>query len=186
MKTVDSTYKLKAIERRWMVVYTRSKWEKKVDRLLSDQGIASYCPVVKSQRKWADRTKIVEMPLFNSYVFVYATLQEQNTILQTPGVLNFVVHCNKPVLLENTEITRIHSIVKDYVDIETVNLNLLNVGNNVKINNGPLLNHYGKVVQLQGKSVLMVMEKLGCALIVKVPYDHVIGNTSTNLITAKA
>jgi len=58
----------------WMVLYTRSRWEKKVDKLLKEQNIISYCPVVKTSKQWADRSKTVEIPLFNSYLFVRANM----------------------------------------------------------------------------------------------------------------
>ena len=63
-------------EKKWLVVYTRPRWEKKVDTLLKQQGIESYCPVRQVQSQWADRKKEVDLPLFNSYVFVYVTEAE--------------------------------------------------------------------------------------------------------------
>ena len=55
---------------KWYAIYTRPRWEKKVDLLLKDQGLESYCPLNKVKRKWSDRIKLVEEPLFKSYVFV--------------------------------------------------------------------------------------------------------------------
>ena len=55
---------------KWFVVYTRPRWEKKVHSLLTAKSIESYCPLHKVRRKWSDRIKLVEEPLFKSYVFV--------------------------------------------------------------------------------------------------------------------
>src|SRR5690606_39358625 len=70
----------------WYVVYTRSRWEKKTDLLLKEKSIQSFCPIVKTRRKWADRNKVVEFPLFSSYLFVYADPREQVQVRQTAGV----------------------------------------------------------------------------------------------------
>ena len=55
----------------WYVLYTKPKWEKKVAEQLQAMGIDCYCPLVMKERQWSDRKKKVEMPLFNSYVFVH-------------------------------------------------------------------------------------------------------------------
>jgi transcription antitermination factor NusG len=63
-------------EKLWHVIYTKSKWEKKVDSLLLQRGFESWCPVQKKERQWSDRKKIIEEPLFRSYVFVKAAKEE--------------------------------------------------------------------------------------------------------------
>jgi hypothetical protein len=40
----------KSVDSSWMVIYTRSRWEKKVDKLLQNKKIRSFCPTVKSKR----------------------------------------------------------------------------------------------------------------------------------------
>ncbi len=54
----------------WYVLYVRSRHEKKVDNLLKESGLESFLPLVKTVRKWSDRKKLIEAPLFPSYVFV--------------------------------------------------------------------------------------------------------------------
>jgi transcription antitermination factor NusG len=58
------------MKKHWYAIYTNPRWEKKVDKLLTEAGIESYCPLNTVMRKWSDRMKKVEEPLFKSYVFV--------------------------------------------------------------------------------------------------------------------
>lgn len=155
-------------EKNWMVLYTRSRWEKKVDQLLRDQNFNSFCPLVKTNRQWVDRNKVVEVPLFRSYLFVQANHQEQSRIMQTSGVVNFISHCGKPATINDAEIERIKLIVKQYTDIEAISLENINIGDSVKVINGPLLNHKGEIAQVQGRSVVMVIDNINCALTVKI------------------
>ena len=55
---------------KWYAIYTRPRWEKKVNSLLINKGVESYCPLNRVRRKWSDRIKTIEEPLFKSYVFV--------------------------------------------------------------------------------------------------------------------
>ena len=60
----------KSYEKYWYAIYVRSRHEKKVHQLLLEIGIESSLPLIKTTRKWSDRKKKVEIPLFRGYVFV--------------------------------------------------------------------------------------------------------------------
>ncbi|PWG78891.1 UpxY family transcription antiterminator [Pararcticibacter amylolyticus] len=155
----------------WLVIYTRSKYEKKVDQLLKQQNIESYCPSVRTRRKWADRMKEVELPLFNSYVFVKINNQEQSKVLQTTGVINFINFSNKPAVVPSTDIEKIQKYVSQYSDIESVSLRNLNIGDQVTFNDGIFFDQHGEVLEVQGKRVLIVIKQLDCALMAKIKTD---------------
>lgn len=108
------------------------------------------------------------MPLFNSYLFVKATPLELAKAMQVNGVLTYVSHCGKPATINESEIERIRTIVKNYSDIETVSLRDVKVGDNVKVNLGPLSDQEGEIQQINGKTVIMVIKNLNCALTVKI------------------
>jgi len=159
--------------RQWMVIYTRSKYEKKVYQSFTDRGITSFCPLVKATKKWADRNKVIEVPLFPSYLFVHLTSSELSAIRQTPGVVNYVSHCGKPATITNNEIERVKQIVGNYTNVEAVSLKQLNIGDKVTINDGPLTDCNGEIIKVQGKSVLLIVNSLDCALLVKVKPEQI-------------
>jgi transcription antitermination factor NusG len=166
----------------WLVVYTRSKFEKKADALLNLQGIESFCPLVKTKRKWADRMKTVELPLFNSYIFVKVNYQEHLKVLQTTGVINFVNYCGKPAVVPSEDIESIKILVIAHPDLEVVSINTVTKGVQVIINDGILFELNGEVLDVQGKHVLVLIKQLDCALIakLKVNIEHVIVKESMN------
>ncbi|MCB0716695.1 MAG: antitermination protein NusG, partial [Chitinophagaceae bacterium] len=45
--------------RKWLAIYTRPRWEKKVNKLLLEKKVECYCPLNKVTRKWSDRYKVV-------------------------------------------------------------------------------------------------------------------------------
>lgn len=157
--------------KKWLVIYTRSRYEKKIELSLKMQGINSYCPVVKSKRKWADRYKMVEQPLFTSYVFVNISDKEANKVLQTSGVLNFVCHDRQPAIISEQDIERVRAITEEHYNVEPIGIKNLNIGDSISIKNGILFDLKGEIIKIQGKSVLMIMKQLDCALVAKVKVD---------------
>src|SRR5881275_1384437 len=97
---------------RWYAIYTRPRWEKKVNTLLSEKKVESYCPLNKVRRRWSDRMKTIEEPLFKSYVFVRVSDAARTEVRMTDGVINFVYWNGKPAVIKDKEI----SIIKRFLD----------------------------------------------------------------------
>jgi transcriptional antiterminator RfaH len=166
---MENQLKIRSLNtKNWFVIYTRARWEKKVDQLLKQQGINSYCPMRTVENQWADRKKIVELPLFSSYLFVNINLKEELTVRQTHGVLNFIYFLGKPAIVQDSEIEKIKNVLKENPDTEVVSLKGVRVGDRVRIKNGILANHNGNIVKVNGKTVLMVFDHLDCALVSRV------------------
>ena len=159
--------------KRWLVIYTRPRWEKKVHQQLQMQGIESYCPLRKVLSQWADRKKTVELPLFSSYVFVKVDLKEELRVRQTLGVLNFIYYMGKPATIRECDIEQIRELLAAWSDLEVVSLEEISVGDRVYIKTGAFNNQQGCVIDIKGKNVLMVLDNLKCALVTKIRVENV-------------
>ena len=98
-------------DKKWYALYTKPRWEKKIDASLIKKNIESWCPLQKIEKQWTDRKKIIEEPLFKSYIFVHIDLTEKVRVLQTDGILNFVHYLGKPAIIRDEEI----NLIKHYL-----------------------------------------------------------------------
>ena len=87
------------------------------------RGLESYCPLNKVRKKWSDRFKVVEEPLFKSYVFVKVTDEEKTDVRFIDGVVNFVYWLGKPARVQDDEIERIKRFLNDHTDVTVEHLN---------------------------------------------------------------
>ena len=149
---------------KWLAIYSRPRWEKKVALLLAEKGMESYCPVNKVRRKWSDRVKIVEEPLFKSYVFVRVNDDNRTAVRMTPGVINFVYWNGKPAVIKEKEINAIKRFLNDYENVEVKPIKL-ELNQRVKVTKGPLMDQEGQVLELQRKTVKVAIDSLGYLLI---------------------
>lgn len=156
--------KLLSLTKRWLAVYTRPRWEKKVTRLLEEKGIECYCPLNKIRRKWSDRIKVVEEPLFKSYVFVKIADEHRLPVRTTAGVINFVYWDGKPAVIKEKEIEAIKRFLDEYENVEAYPVGI-KVNQRVRITNGSFMDLEGKVVELKGKFVKVVIDSLGYLLV---------------------
>lgn len=149
---------------KWLAVYTRPRWEKKVNQLLIEKGVESYCPLNKVRRKWSDRVKIIEEPLFKSYVFIKVNDEGRTTVRMTPGVINFVYWDGKPAVIKEKEINAIKRFLNEYENVEVMPMDL-EVQQRVKITTGPLMDQEGSVLAIRHKTARVAIDSLGYILI---------------------
>ena len=150
--------------KKWLAIYTRPRWEKKVNQLLTEKGLESYCPLNKVRRKWSDRYKVVEEPLFKSYVFVKVSDEDRSNVRMTTGAINFVYWDGKPAVVKEKEITAIRRFLDEYENVEARPMKL-KMHQRVRITNGTLMDHEGKVVDLQHKTAKVAIDSLGYILV---------------------
>jgi transcription antitermination factor NusG len=149
--------------KKWFAVYTRPRWEKKVHKLLEEKGIESYCPLNKVHRKWSDRIKIVEEPLFKSYVFVKVNEEEKTPVRMTQGVVNFIYWLGKPAIIKEKEILTIKKFLNDHQDVEVRPFDI-KAGKKVVVQSGILMGKEGTVKKVLHKKVEVVIESIGFVL----------------------
>jgi transcription antitermination factor NusG len=149
---------------KWYAIYTRPRWEKKVHTLLTNKGIEAYCPLNKVHRKWSDRIKIVEEPLFKSYVFVRVEEEGRTAVRMTDGVMNFVYWDGKPAVIREKEIQAIKKFLDEHSDVTVLKLDLKK-DETVLVTSGPLMDKQGKVLEVKNKVVKVLIESLGYVLV---------------------
>ena len=150
--------------KKWYALYTKPRWEKKVNKVLQEKGIESYCPLNKVRKKWSDRLKMVEEPLFKSYVFVKVTDEEQLHVRMTNGVLNFIYWNGKPATIKQKEIDTIKRFLNEYEFVEAKPVELV-PSQKVIITSGVMMDKEGVIQKIRHNKVEVIIESLGYKLI---------------------
>jgi transcription antitermination factor NusG len=147
-------------EKRWYALYTRVRWEKKVSELLSKRNIENYCPLNRVERQWADRKKLVDEPLFISYVFVKVKEADHLQLKKTAGVISVVHWLGKPAVIRENEIETIRYFLNEHQNI-TLERMSVNVNDRVRVIRGPLINQEGHVIAVKSKTLKIALPSMG-------------------------
>lgn len=143
----------------WYVLYTKSRSEKLVAKGLREQNIEVYCPLYKTKRKWSDRTKIVEEPLFRSYCFVNLPETDRARVFGTPGVVSYLHWLQKPAVVRPSEIEIIKNMLNDF-DHSSLEIHSFSAADRLKIKSGVFIDQEGEVLANQGKTLIIKIESL--------------------------
>lgn len=160
------------MELRWYAVYTKSHWEKKVVGNLNKINIENYCPLNKVWKNWSDRKKLVEQPLFKSYVFVRVADKQMNAVRLVYGIVNFVYWLGKPAVIPDHEIDAIKQFLADYTNVKLEKA-IIHVKDNVKILNGPFVDMEGKVVALNKTKIKISIPSLQYILTAEIDRENI-------------
>lgn len=150
----------------WYVVYTKPKWEKKVAEQLTKNNIECYCPLTIQIRQWTDRKKKVEVPLFNSYVFVRLEEKDRNVVFESAGVVRYLFWLGKPAIVKDDEINTIKKWL-DGSDEYEVLVDAVKVGDRITLDSGPFASQQAVVQEISSNHYSLVLENLGCVLKIK-------------------
>jgi transcription antitermination factor NusG len=159
--------------KKWFALYTKPRWEKKIDQLLLKKGMESWCPLQKVERQWSDRKKIIEDPLFKSYVFVRIEDAERAKVLMTDGVLNFVYYLGKPAVIRDEEI----ATIKKYLAEKDASIAIISEEGfmeemKIKVNYGVFMGNEGTVIRGGKKKVYVKLQSLGQVMVVEFPAEY--------------
>ena len=154
-------------EPHWYACYTRARHEKMVETQLRQRGLESYLPLVQQVRQWSDRKKVVQFPLFPSYVFGRFTLREVHAVLTTPGVSTIVRASGYPTPIADTELENVKRFAIGLAEsgLEPETRPFLVEGQWVRVLEGPFEGVEGMVVERRGrKRVLVGLAAIGQGL----------------------
>ena len=157
-----------------MVSLNMPAFEQQLDNYIAQKGIESWCPTQKKERQWSDRKKIIEEPLFKSYVFVKATKEEYTNVLSTMGVVRFLYFEKKPAIIRDNEI----ELIRKYLGLSYSNIQVVDIGaimpqTKVAVNNGLFMGQRGEVVKADKKSVYVRLDSINMMMIVEFKLEEV-------------
>ncbi len=152
---------------KWFAVYTRLKWEKKVTELLEKKKIKVYCPLNKSYKEWGDKRRVVNDPLFNSYVFVNLAEKDHDKVVQTRGVVSFFYWLGKPAIISDEEINAMMRFLNEYPDVR-LEKTMVRPDESLKFVSNPLILRKGNVLEVRNSTVKVTLPSLGHTLIADV------------------
>ena len=140
----------------WYLIYTRAKHEKKVTLEMIKRNIPFYFPTTNVMRVWHDRQKMLEMPLFPSYIFVYLNTVADYFEAQKPeGVLSYVHFGREVARVRDSVIEGLKYILAIGGDIE-VSTERFQLGQELNISHGPFSGLTCEVVKYKNQHKVLV------------------------------
>jgi len=133
----------------WYAAHTRGRHEKSVAKQLDEKCIGHFLPLYRSVRRWKDRRKELQLPLFPGYVFVHIDLQDRLSVLQIPGVVRLVCFGGQPAALDDRDIEVLRKGLTNGMSTEP--WPYLRAGRKVGVKGGPLAGLVGFVVRKKDK-----------------------------------
>ena len=153
-------------ERKWYVAYVRLFHERKTAEKLAAMGIESFVPVREEIHQWSQRKKKVMRVLIPQMIFIHATPKERLEALTLASISHYMVLRGEhtPAVIPDRQMQQFMFMV-DYSE-ETIEMynSPLQPGQSIKVIKGPLAGMEGELMEIEGKSKVIVrLDLLGCA-----------------------
>jgi transcription antitermination factor NusG len=138
----------------WFALQVRARYEQGVADHLEGKGYELFLPLYKCRKRWSDRVKEVEAPLFPGYLFCRLNPQDRLPILKTPGMIQIVGSNRTPTAVDEHEIQAIQRMLASGIPNQP--WPFLATGDPVRIESGPLRGLEGILVEFKGNHRLVL------------------------------
>jgi len=157
-------------ERHWFVLYTKPRHEFKAELQLKSISIENYLPTYLVTKRWSDRKKKINEPLFRGYIFIYASEKERFLALSQLAIVRCISFSGKPSIVPEWQINNLKKILSE--SPEVIVSNKIEIGTSIKITDGPFKDVIGVVTGTQEDKWLAVsIDLIHRSVIVRLPKE---------------
>lgn len=143
----------------WLVIYTKPRQEKKLAERLQQAGYTVYCPTQRIKKRWSDRWKWIEQPLFTSHIFIQIDPERRDAIYFVPGFVRFLFWLKRPAQVRPKEIETLKRWLNDFAP-ESMTLQKLEPGQRTTLLSGPFQGQEGVVKEMKSERAQLFLEEL--------------------------
>jgi transcription antitermination factor NusG len=138
----------------WFALQVKPLREKHVGSLLAAKGFTEFVPLYRDRRRWSDRIKEIELPLFPGYLFCRLDPNNRLPVLMTDFVKYIVGAGRTPIPVDDSEVEAIRTIVTSGQD--ALPWKFLQAGCMARIQEGPLQGLEGVLIEVKKRHRLVV------------------------------
>jgi transcription antitermination factor NusG len=142
----------------WYAVRVRTNYESTTATFLRSTGHVIFHPTYRDQRRWSDRVKQLEVPLFSGYIFCHMDINRRLPVLQAPGAMDIVKFGKTFVPVPDEEINSVRTIVSSPLLAKPCPY--LNIGERVRVEVGPLAGVEGILLERKNDTRLVLSVNL--------------------------
>ena len=157
-------------ETQWFALQVDVKKAAMTTAHLQHKGYETFTPCYTFVRRWCDRKRNAELPLFPGYMFARLDPRNRLPVLVTPGVYGIVSCGKQPVPLADSEITSLKEVMQSGLPFGP--WAFLAKGEKVTITRGALAGLTGIVVEVKKTlRVVLCIDLIQRAVAVEVDAD---------------
>ncbi len=154
----------------WFALTVKPHHERAVEAQLNAKSLETYVPFYRSKRRWSDRVKTIELPLFSGYAFCRFRFEDRLKVLSIPSVTSMVGFGGTPCPIPDKEIELVALIVNSGLPITP--WPFLRIGDRVRICQGSLSGLEGILAKEKAQfRVVVNVEMLQRAVAVEIQRD---------------
>lgn len=159
----------------WYAVYVKSRHEFVARGELMKKGIETFLPVAKKLSQWKDRRKMIEFPLFPSYIFVCIPPRPDAflDVLKTRGAVCMIsLKPGNPTPVNDEEISSLRILLDSGEEFDIYPH--LKEGDRVRVRKGPLKGAEGTLEVKNDQYMFLVnIDLLGRSIGVNIYADDI-------------
>lgn len=139
----------------WYALTVKHQHEVAVRSALKYMGFEALAPTYRARRRWSDRVKEIDLPLFAGYVFCRFAFADRIKVMDAPGVGKVVEFGGAPAEIPDIEIAAIRTVMASTLPVRP--WPYLKPGDRVRVERGPLRGIEGTLLREESDCLQLVI-----------------------------
>jgi transcription antitermination factor NusG len=139
----------------WYALTVKHQHETAVRLALEFKGFEALAPTYRARRRWSDRVKEIDLPLFAGYVFCRFAFTERINVMDAPGVAKVVEFGGTPAEISEAEIAAVRAVMDSKLPVRP--WPYLKLGDRVRVERGPLRGVEGTLLREERDRLQLVI-----------------------------
>ncbi len=150
---LESPAALEDTTRKWWAIYTLSRREKQLMRVLKNASVAFYSPMVKKRsRSPQGRIRESYVPLFPNYVFIFGTENDRYVATTSNCISQHTEIIQREQLVQ--DLRQVYAVIHSGIPL-TPEARLV-PGQKVRVRGGAFQGYEGQILRREGKTRLLL------------------------------
>jgi len=142
----------------WFALLVRPRHEQQAALALKGKQLEVFLPTYRLRKRWSDRKKEYDAPLFPRYIFCHFGRNQRRAVLETPSVQQVVGFGGQPYPVDEHELFALQSVERS--GLPAAPHAFVDVGQRVRILDGPLSGLEGILMSLKGNDRMVLSVSL--------------------------
>ncbi|MEO8049542.1 MAG: transcription termination/antitermination NusG family protein [Acidobacteriota bacterium] len=134
----------------WYALTVKHQHETAARSALEFKGFEALAPTYRARRRWSDRVKEIELPLFAGYIFCRFPYAERMQVIDAPGVAKVVEFGGAPAEISTAEIAAIRIVMASKLPVRP--WPHLKPGDRLRVERGPLRGVEGTLLREEART----------------------------------
>ena len=167
------------MQKKWYMLYTKPKLERKVASFLDKNGVESFCPLTRKQEQKFRRSRFIDEPIFDCRIFARLGERDFEILKKISNIAGILFWRNEFAIIQDDEVEAMKDFCRHYENIK-LEKTAVDIGVPLTFVDDHQYSIDGNTVVIKQLAVKLTLPSVGFIMTAETESEYGLGKLSAN------